>query len=68
MTAFLLERLAPAQDRLHHLDCDKVSSSSVAEIEEDIASRLLNAGHCHSCEYCEPVPDPPSLNTRGAAA
>ena len=71
MSRFLLARRHPAQDVLHlekpFTECG-VDLGQCDLISEDIAARLLNAGHCHSCLFCEPVPDPATLNTRGSAA
>lgn len=45
--------------------CNTDDALVVAHISEDTAAEFLASGQARACEFCEPVPDPQILNTRG---
>jgi hypothetical protein len=67
----LVERAFPRQSTLHvehpWEQCNTDDAARVTRIDEETAAAFLASNVARACEFCEPVPDPATLNTRGAA-
>jgi hypothetical protein len=59
------------QDTLHQEhpfeECNTDDAERKQKVDTATAAALLRSGSARSCEFCEPVPDPSVLNTRGDA-
>lgn len=67
----LVERKPPRQSTLHrHPSLEQCNTDDAARhttVDEETAAAFLSTGMAKACEFCEPVPDPPTLDTRGSA-
>ena len=69
--AFTLVQRHTGGDTLHvehpWEQCNTDDAAQVVKVDDATAAAFLKSGTARACEFCEPAPDPPTLDTRGDA-